>query len=461
MGKENKENISSEKYLENTFENSNKEKFYIETEKNFTPHRNINTLGKYDCYDYSLSFKTYAAVFPQSEKNKLLRDCNLKEVPREAWLVQSAPIHDETPKIRSDSDKQRIRDEILAYKKINERLDDSDFENKNENIRPSKHRRSKSCSGRLPRTNPNNGRKYESNRPKSCFTKTPCDEEYKNYTRQNSTLDRNIPYHSYDSIPKYSGYKPKDGICFIPFNKMFSKSNPSTNAPSRSSSLSSLCNTVLSVENTATKLDESDKQIIRKTRKSLKDRLDSANKKKNKPVENSKKVHLSIVVKHEIENHSSSSDLDANERSKNSNESKKKKVKRKKKNSCKIPKPLPPAVEIEPPPDEPVKSIPSTPTPIKVEVTDGSNNRRYSRKKLEIHTMVSQISPVSSDVEFCPRKLLEKEWEKRSVSPTSNNHQISSGGGNLLQTVINDLDGYQPVPHRVKSAKYVLCFNSF
>ena len=382
------------------------------------------------------------------------KDKDLKEVPKEAWLVQSAPLHNDPPKVRTNIEKQKLRDDVLAFRRSFGRCSENHNSNETADQKRAKYRRSVSCNGRFPKNTNNSQVDLNSGRPKSCYSKDSSKSSNTSFDFENKLL-----CDSFDSIPRYSGYKPKEGIYFIPFNKMFTKNTPrSTNPPSRSSSSSSLCSP-LSVQNSATLLNETDKEIISKTRKSLKDRIESAHRKFNDGKSKKKKVHLNIIMKNNLDhnNGSSSSDFDGNEKPGFHTEKSKKKVKRKKKL---IQRNVKSAAASQNTKKEVKKEINTDYTeslPIKVEIIQ---TIKSTKKKKEIPTMVSQISPVQSDVEFCSRKLIEKEWIDRSPSPT-NKHDPNPlflpagniGGGGLLKTVIKDLNEYKPANHPIKSAR--------
>lgn len=89
------------------------------------------------------------------------------------------------------------------------------------------------------------------------------------------------------------GYRPKNGSGFIPFSKLFTK--PQRASPTRGPSRSSQGEPDLGVENTYQKFSELEKDIIKKTRSALKQRINSASKKRVSSG-SKKKIQLNIVV---------------------------------------------------------------------------------------------------------------------------------------------------------------------
>ncbi|XP_069970846.1 nucleolar and coiled-body phosphoprotein 1-like [Penaeus vannamei] len=203
------------------------------------------------------------------------------------------------------------------------------------------------------------------------------------------------------SSQKLKGYKPKNGFEFLPFSKLFTK--PSSRYSSRSSS----CDPDLGVENTYHQFNDCEKEIISKTRTALKQRITSANQRRISNTKN-KKIHLNIVVNAQPDSDDSALFSDPEEAqaprrplSADSGTKRKNKTKNAKTKDRDLP---PPPQTIRKPPKEPtlnkkqaLKSDSNKPHDKKDETRPRDTAKRI--RKREIPTIMSEISPVPSDIE--------------------------------------------------------------
>ncbi|XP_071515459.1 uncharacterized protein [Panulirus ornatus] len=265
---------------------------------------------------------------------------------------------------------------------------------------------------------------------------------------------------------KLRGYKPRNGSGFIPFRKLFTKpkKSPLTRRPSRSS----LEEPDLGVENTYQKYNDSERDIINKTRSNLKQRLNSASKKKVSG-DNKKKIQLSIVVSAGSESDGSArmsdrEDSQLTQPPHSANGTTKKQKTKKQRNK-----------------DHETPQTRSSQTLRKKEPSAKTGNKTPTNtvrkvKKKELSTVMSEISPIPSDLEFdaltdqqqrpladVNRLLSAPGTPNRSVRYHQQHNEgvthvherqnkslehdsllVQTRGG-LLRTIINDASTYTPV----------------
>ncbi|ROT85191.1 hypothetical protein C7M84_020599 [Penaeus vannamei] len=269
------------------------------------------------------------------------------------------------------------------------------------------------------------------------------------------------------SSQKLKGYKPKNGFEFLPFSKLFTK--PSSRYSSRSSS----CDPDLGVENTYHQFNDCEKEIISKTRTALKQRITSANQRRISNTKN-KKIHLNIVVNAQPDSDDSALFSDPEEAqaprrplSADSGTKRKNKTKNAKTKDRDLP-----------PPHKTIKKTPKEPTLNKKQALKSDSNKPHDKKdetrprdtakrirKREIPTIMSEISPVPSDIEqeiiVPPPRLSTSSASVRNHHNRHQNNRLTSDSddnncinddnlfvparGGLLRTIINDANGYKPV----------------
>lgn len=269
------------------------------------------------------------------------------------------------------------------------------------------------------------------------------------------------------SSQKLKGYKPKNGFEFLPFSKLFTK--PSSRYSSRSSS----CDPDLGVENTYHQFNDCEKEIISKTRTALKQRISSANQRRISNSKN-KKIHLNIIVNAQPDSDDSALFSDPEEAqaprrplSADSGTKRKNKTKNAKPKDRDLP---PPPQTNKKPPKEPSlnkKHHLKSETLKSHEKRDEARTRGAAKrvKKREIPTIMSQISPVASDIEqeiIVPpprfptssasvRNHPNRLQNNRLTSDSDDNNCINDDNlfvparGGLLRTIINDANEYKPV----------------
>ncbi|KAG7156915.1 hypothetical protein Hamer_G015841, partial [Homarus americanus] len=259
-----------------------------------------------------------------------------------------------------------------------------------------------------------------------------------------------------DHIPR--GYKTKNGFGFIPFSKMFTK--PRRPPLSRRSSRSSQGEPDLGVENTLQKFSESEKDIIKKTRSVLKQRIHSANRKRVSSA-NKKKIQLNIVVNAQPDSDQSVMVSGEEEESivthhPPSNTTKKKQNKSKKNKNKKHETPSPSTKTTQ------VQTHTKKKTKSKTEPKLTSNVVRKVKKK-DIPTIMSEISPVASDLdhEVNHSKYIvdtnhhnrTNDHERYDDSADHDESLFMPTRGGLLRTIINDANTYTPLSKTWKGKK--------
>lgn len=270
---------------------------------------------------------------------------------------------------------------------------------------------------------------------------------------------------------KLKGYKPKNGLEFLPFSKLFTKPS-SSRYPSRSSS----CDPDLGVENTYHQFNDCEKEIISKTRTALKQRISSANQRRMSNSKN-KKIHLNIIVNAQPDSDDSALFSDPEEaqvprRPLSADSATKRKTKTK---NTKGKDRDPPTPSVKKPSKEPNINKKHTKNENKTHTKDDTRTKDTVKrvKKREIPTIMSEISPVASDIEheiIVPQPRLSPSsasvrnhhhhhQNNRLTSDSDDNNCMNDDNlfvparGGLLRTIINDANGYKPVTKTWKGNK--------
>ncbi|XP_053629829.1 uncharacterized protein [Cherax quadricarinatus] len=270
------------------------------------------------------------------------------------------------------------------------------------------------------------------------------------------------------------GYKSRHGFGFIPFSKMFTK--PHRASLSRRSSRSSQEEPELGLENSLLVLSESERDIIKKTRSDLKQRISSANRKIKNGT--NKKIQLSIVVgaQEDFDESAQVSERDSEvsqrlTRTQDLAEGKETKTKQQKSRECEVP-----TMSSKSANGHNLQKKKSSAKPenkVSTKVTK-------KMKKKEIPTIMSEISPVASDVEqhygrqHRQRSLAglstlhsknkvahshENNERLTNVEGNSNQSQNNDDGvfaparGGFLRTIINESNMYAPVNQTWRGTK--------
>ncbi|XP_064087899.1 uncharacterized protein LOC135202433 [Macrobrachium nipponense] len=267
-----------------------------------------------------------------------------------------------------------------------------------------------------------------------------------------------------DKTSKLLGYRPKNGYYFMPFSKLFTK--PKSARSRHSSKSSSQGDPELGVANSLQQFNEAEKDIIKKTRSALKQRISSANKKRLNSA-NKKKIQLNIVVNAKTETDESLPCSDNDETTSVQRPSstsiadlgKKKKAKKAKHRERSVPAEL---LRSKLGATREKKTF-----KVKAEKKKQSKTVKRPKNKKEIPTMMSEISPVGSDVENDNDfERYENLHEFSGALRNSKNRPYYScdyygeedrgfapARGGFLQTIISEANVYKPVSRTWKGNK--------
>ncbi|XP_045618177.1 uncharacterized protein [Procambarus clarkii] len=267
------------------------------------------------------------------------------------------------------------------------------------------------------------------------------------------------------------GYRSRNGFGFIPFSKMFTK--PLRASLLRRSSQSSQGEPNLGVENTFQTLSESERDVIKRTRSALKQRINSANNKS--ACNGKKKIQLSIVVNAQGDTDESAQASDENNEVpqlsftlQDCTAERQSKTKSSRHNDREMPPP--------PTKTSSVSSLSRKKSRTKTEPKVSTTITKKAKKK-EIPTIMSEISPVPSDVEqgldsnqhgpLAEMHALHIRKRASSTLPddgcgtdardrgydSTPDGLFAPARGELLQTIINESSMYAPVSQTWRGRK--------